>query len=221
MNNIFELGDWDINIEYFMDSKIITIENFYKNPHLVKKFTINPVPELWRASDPNSKNGCFYFDRRSQIYLKGCEYDQHKLAFDIFSQLISQPVGLHSEGHRYISNVTRFIKHSFNDIETCYWWPHRDRGYNAIVSLNDEFGESEYPGTALFHPDDEQAKTNEGVNPWVLKKDFNLVRDLKSRYNRCVLFDGLKFPHAMHISDYRFFDKFYRVNTVFFFDQND
>lgn len=218
MDNIFEFGKWDITTEIFMDSKIITIENFYKYPDLVKEFTINPLPNLWKAEHGETRNGCFYFDRRSQIDLTNQHYEQHKRIFDIFSQLIGQPIGENSGNYRYISNVTKFLKHSFNNIDECYWWPHRDKGYNAIVSLNDEFGESEYPGTALFHPEDEQAKTNEGVNPWVLKKDFNLVKDLKARYNKCVLFDGLKFPHAMHINDYRFFDEFYRVNTVLFFN---
>ena len=84
--------------------------------------------------------------------------------------------------------------------------------------LNDEFGDSEYTGTALFHPDGLQAKTNEGIG-FYSKFEYELVKHMKGKYNRCVLFDGKLFPHAMLIDNDDWFQDFYRVNTVLFFDE--
>ena len=219
MRSIFELGNWDINTEIVLGSKVIVIDNFYRTPKLIKDFILKPMPNLWRAGFPGSRNGCDYQDRRSIVSLSDKSFEDHKKTFDIISQLIGQPAGEHSNNHSFTSNVSKFHKTKFNNYHDNWWWPHRDRGYNAIVYLNDEFGDSEYTGTALFHPDGLQAKTNEGVDPWIPKFEYELVKHMKGKYNRCVLFDGKLFPHAMLIDNDDWFQDFYRVNTVLFFDE--
>ena len=200
-----------------MDSDIIIIDNFYKNPDLVKKFSIEPLPSLWKAESKETRNGCFYQDRRLQATMEDSNIDN---AIKILSQLVGQSVI--KEYPTFVTNVTKFYKHSFNDINNNYWWPHIDQGYNAIISLNTEFGDNEYPGTALYHPDDANSSPPpEGLSPWIPKTEYRLVKHIEAKYNRCVLFDGLKFPHAMHINDYTFFDDFYRVNHVYFFKPHD
>ena len=69
MRSIFELGNWDINTETVLGSKLIVIDNFYRTPELIKNFILTPMPNLWRAGFPGSHNGCDYQDRRSTISL--------------------------------------------------------------------------------------------------------------------------------------------------------
>lgn len=216
-DSIFQLGtNWKITTEEFMGSNIITIDNFYKTPHLVREFTLTPLPPLWKSS-PESRNGCYYQDRRLQAVVEDSIHDDNP---KFLSQMCGQK--LTEGGDKFISNVTKYYKHSYNNIDNCYWWPHLDQGYNAIISLNTEFGDSEYPGTALYHPDDATTSPPpEGLSPWISKTEYRLVKHIKAKYNRCVMFDGLKFPHAMHINDYTFFDDFYRVNHVYFFKPHD
>jgi hypothetical protein len=217
--NMFELGNWDLYTEDFMGSRIYYIDNFYKYPELVRKFTLEPLPDLWKVD--TAPNGCLYWDRRLQARIIDSQVEKN---YEILSQLINQRRSYKTDGgFEFISNVTRYLKHSYNDIERYNWWPHCDGGYNAIITLNNEF-DDEYSGTALYHPDDKQTPremTSEGVNPWIDKSVHRLVKDIKAKYNRCVLFDGKLFPHAMLINDYRFFEDIYRVNQVLFFEPHD
>lgn len=217
---MFELGKWDLYVETFMGSKIFYIENFYKNPEKVKQFTTNPLPKLWRVD--TAPNGCFYHDRRLEASVEDSSINKN---YEILSQVIGQRRSFSADGgNNFISNVTKYLKHSYNDYENCNWWPHTDSGYNAIITLNDEFGEEEYPGTSLYHPDDVKdftGITHEGQTPWIDKNTHRLVKVIQAKYNRCVLFDGLKFPHAMHIDGSKFFDNTYRVNQVLFFEPYD
>ena len=215
-NSIFALGDWKLTVQNFMGSYIYTIENYYKRPDLVKKFFTTPLPPLWRGETKGTKNGCFYIDRRMQANVND---NQLEINLKKLSNLCGQKIL--EKDPRIVTNVTKFFKHSFNDIDNYYWWPHTDLGYNAVISLNDEF-EDEYPGTAIYHPDGANIKPpNEGLTPWISKSEYELVKHIPSKYNRCVLFDGKKFPHAMYINDYTFFDNFYRVNHVHFFKPYD
>jgi len=218
---MFELGNWDVYTEDFMGSRIYYIENFYKYPDKVKRFTLEPLPVMWKVD--SAPNGCFYHDRRLEAHISGDpQIDKN---YEILEQLIGQRRSDNADGgYEFISNVTRYLKHSYNDIENCNWWPHTDAGYNGIITLNDEWGDEEFSGTALYHPDDVQdftGMTHEGQTPWIDKSVHRLVKDVKAKYNRCVLFDGLKFPHAMLINDYRFFEDIYRVNQVLFFEPHD
>ena len=219
-NSIFKLGkNWKITTDTLMGTDIIIIDNYYHYPEAVKSFCSIPFPQLWRAETPGSPNGCFYQDRRLQRGLATDDVLQRNK--EILGLLCGQqPVDCERD---IVTNMSKFYKHSFNDIDNCYWWPHTDFGYNAVVFLNDEI-EGEYSGTAIYHPDDlrpEEQMQKEGLNPWVPKSQYRLVKHVAGKYNRCVLFDGKKFPHAMHINDYTFFDNFYRINHVHFFTPYD
>ena len=219
--SVFELGNWDVYTEEFMGSRIYYIENFYKSPDEVRQLTLNPLPKLWKSD--TAPNGCFYWDRRLQAHIP--DDPQIDKNYEYLERLIGQRRSDAADGgYEMITNVTRYLKHSYNNIETHHWWPHTDAGYNAIISLNNEWGDEEISGTALYHPDDVQdftGMTHEGQTPWMPKEMYRLVKDIKAKYNRCVLFDGKLFPHAMLINDYRFFEDIYRVNQVLFFEPHD
>ena len=52
------------------------------------------------------------------------------------------------------------------------------------------------------------------------KNKYKLIRTLKPKYNRCVLFDGKKFLHGQHVAGERYFHDEFRLNQAFFFCEN-
>ena len=46
---------------------------------------------------------------------------------------------------------------------------------------------------------------------------MKVLKKIKPKYNRLVLFDGDKFLHGMNIVNNRYFSDEYRCNQVFFF----
>ena len=109
------------------------------------------------------------------------------------------------------TNQHKFYNHSFNDYKNCYWWPHRDAGYNAIIYFNDD------DGTNFYDEIIPKKKYNEHFKPWRPKEDLRVVKKIKSKYNKLVFFDGKKFLHGMDINSDRYFYDEYRKNQVFFF----
>ena len=68
-----------------------------------------------------------------------------------------------------------------------------------------------------FNTTDDVEHFNEHFMPWRPKDRYKILKNIKPKYNRLVLFDGLKFPHGMDISNDFYFNKKYRKNQVFFF----
>ena len=109
--------------------------------------------------------------------------------------------------------MQRFSANDFNDYKNYVWWPHQDNGYNGIVYFSDECG------TNLYSTDttDELPNAPEHYNPWRLRENYKILKTLKPKYNRLVLFDGFKFPHGVDICSHRYYGEEYRKNQVFFF----
>ena len=108
--------------------------------------------------------------------------------------------------------MTRFYENSWNDYKNCYWWPHTDNGYNGIVYFNNDCG------TNLYEDLGWDINVSEHEEPWRPKAYYDLIKTIKPKYNRMVLFDGM-IPHAMDICNNKFFAKEYRKNQAFFFVQ--
>jgi hypothetical protein len=208
-NSIFALGDWKLTVQNFMGSYIYTIENYYKRPDLVKKFFTTPLPPLWRGETKGTKNGCFYIDRRMQANVndKQLEINLKKL-----SNLCGQKIL--GKDPRIVTNVTKFFKHSFNDIDNYYWWPHTDNNsYNCIIYLN----HTPCDGTNLYEKIfDENKKTSEHQQPWQSKKNYKLICNIKSKYNKLVVFKS-NIYHGLAYNEHKFKNKF-RKNQVVFVD---
>ena len=116
-----------------------------------------------------------------------------------------------------LTNCTRFKKCEFNDYQNNYWWPHTDSGYTAIIYLNREDSIS---GTNLYenlNPEKEPPNCPEHYSPWRSKKNYRLIETLQPKFNRMILFDGLKFIHGMNICNDDYFNEIYRMNQVLFF----
>ena len=156
-----------------------------------------------------SLNGRYFEDRRHDI-------DNKEITpiYDHLSKICGQaPL---YESSCITTNKTLFFKNKFNDYKNNHWHPHIDCGYNALIYLNK--GNSEC-GTNLYREvkPDLPESIGEHVEPWRSKENWEIIKTIKPKFNRCVLFDGLRFPHGMYIPNDRYFGEEYRLNQVFFF----
>jgi hypothetical protein len=211
---MFELSkNININLEIFEGSKIYIIDNFYQDPDSVLNFFLNNVPDLWKKEQTPSYNGIYFEDMRHKL-----QSEEIKDVYTFLSFLCNQsPLNPNTA---LFTNMTKFKKCEFNDYKNNYWSPHKDLGYNGIVYFNDG---DEVSGTNLYEnldPENEPPNCPEHADPWRSKDKWRLVKTLIPRYNRLVLFDGLKFFHSMNICNDYYFGKNYRFNQVFFFEQN-
>ena len=201
--NIFSVNEeLEIQVENFLDSKIITIENFLKYPEYVVEFLNNTQTPLWKINENNSHNGIFFDDRRHIIE----------------NNSIAQKIQKFAEGQKNLyekvySNYTSFYNNSFNDYKNNYWWPHRDSGHTAIIYLNHYTGS----GTNLYDMvEQDNIMCNEHEQPWRPKDRYRILKTLNCGFNKLVMFDAKKFLHGMAIEDETFFNQ-RRINIAVFF----
>lgn len=207
---MFEINkNAEVRAEQFFHSNLYVIDDFYLNPDEVVEYITKPQPPLWKTEEGKTSNGKTFEDRR---LIK----DDPDLieAYEALSSLCGQPPAYSNQ--RVITNQLRFIDKETNTYKTHYWWPHIDQGYNGIVYLNHD----EECGTNIYDYADMQEyaarSSKEHLNSWREKEKYVVLKEIKPKYNRLVLFDGL-FLHAMNICNDRYFGEEYRLNQVFFF----
>lgn len=214
---MFEINkNAEVREEQFFHTKLYTIDDFYLNPDEVVEYITKPLPPLrWQCQCAE----CRKWKRTEQIQ----HYEDRRVikdnpdlieAYEALSGLCGQPPAYSNQ--RVITNQVKFIGDELNTYKTHYWWPHVDRGYNGIVYLNHD----EDNGTNIYdyyHMQEYVARSSkEHLDSWREKERYILLKELKPKYNRLVLFDGL-FLHAMNICNDKFFGEEYRLNQVFFF----
>ena len=199
------------SVLYLQEYPVIYVDNFLTNPHkLVDYLYLNEPKNLWKYWETPSYNGVHFADKRHDIVGKEVE------AYNLVIQNILEKFGVYQRpGYLDIinSNFTTFFDHSFNNYKDCYWAPHADNGYNAILYLNT----TGCNGTNLYIESIQQEEPDayEHLNPWKPKHNYKVIFNVKSKFNRLVLFNG-KILHGMAINDNRFFNK-QRINVVTFF----
>jgi len=207
---MFELyNKLEIKKQYFNNSTIYIIDNFYKYPEKILSF-INSNPAFQhKIQDKKTFNMKHFQDLRHSYYFD----DMQKV--NIFLQKIINQKVKYKE-YNFLTNVTKFIDRDFNDYENNYWYPHKDFGYTALIYFDKE----NINGTNLYedisNDFDRLKKVSEHIEPWRPKDRWKLIYTIKSKFNRCVIFNG-KFYHGMAIDNDIFFNK-YRINQVVFFE---
>jgi hypothetical protein len=211
------MGAYDLNEEAivirepFLGSNLYYIDDFYKNPDAIVDI-LNKTPSYLHHPDPSithgSLNGIYFEDRRHKF-----ECEEVLKVYDHLSSICGR--AYHPQNKRLvITNQSKFFKNDFNNFKDNYWYPHCDIGYNGLVYLNKCDNTC---GTNLYRNIHREEATAEHIDPWRPKRNWELLTTLKPTYNRCILFDGVKFPHGMHIPNDRYFGEEYRLNQVFFF----
>jgi len=211
---VFEINkNSDIKIEKLQGSKIYTIDNFYEDPLSICVLFLSEKPKLHIKTEKDNLNGTIFEDRRHLFLHKDV-----KKVFEYLSNICNH-VSASQTSETIATNVGKFVDCSLNDYENNYWWPHYDMGYTAIIYLNYDDEEN---GTNLYEPLDNYPSNmpEEHIEPWISKKRFKLLKTLKPKYNRMVLFDAKKFLHGQHVSNKKYFENEYRLNQVLFFEKN-
>ena len=210
---VFDLNDKsDIYVENFMGSNIYYIDDFYKEPDTIVKI-LNTVPATFHTPHIDagfeSFNGVHFEDMRHEI-----PNEEMKRVSSYLSRICGRN---HGEDHGVLmTNKTRFFPTRFNDYKNNFGYPHMDNGYTALIYFNKNDSEC---GTNLYRniiPDTEK-DIGEHVVPWRPKTKWEIIKTLKPKFNRCVLFDGGFFLHGMHIPNDTYFKDEYRLNQVIFF----
>jgi len=207
VTNIFKINsNIKIKTESIQGHNIYYIDNFYEHPDKVDNFIFDEHTPLWKSAEEPSFNGSHFFDRRL------IKKDKRlKEVYLFLSNLCKQKI--YDDDYYIITNMIRFNKNIFNDYKNSVWWPHTDAGYNGIIYFNDKCGTNLYSSNTS----DDKKHFNEHFMPWRPKNKYKVLKKIKPKYNRLVLFDGLEFPHGMDISNNFYFNKKYRKNQVFFF----
>lgn len=213
---MFEINqNYIVKKEYVDNSVIYIIDDFYKNIQEIVNFLSIIEPFVWKADQRPSNNMVYFEDRRHSIRSKHVSK-----VYQFLSNLCDQLPANSDDEDLIITNVTTFKKDKFNDYQNNYWWPHKDIGYTALIYLNENDLVS---GTNLYenlNPKEEPPNYPEHYRPWRGKENYNLLKTLEPKFNRMVLFDGLKFFHGMNICNDDYFDSKYRMNQVLFFNSN-
>ncbi len=206
MNWLFDFNDLsNIQIEEFCGSKIYIMDDFYKHPDEVLSLLFSVMPNVWKANEQPSFNTIHFEDRRHN-------FDDPRLlsVTEALSKICNEYA---PQPHRVVTNLMKFKDKNFNDYKNNYWWPHCDLGYTALIYLN----VFDCPGTNLYEPiEQDDWNTIEHYEPWRSKNKYKIIKTIEAKFNRLVLFDGLKFFHGMNVSDDRFFNTT-RINQAIFF----
>lgn len=212
---VFDLNEKSVVIrEPFMGSNLYYIDNFYKNPDAVVNLLNNTPSNLHHPREDiieYSLNGIYFEDRRHRF-----NHPEIENVYNYLSSICGQNPS--TKDKPVVSNCTRLFVCDFNNYKDNYWYPHMDEGYNAIVFLNKN---DDVSGTNIYEsikPDLPKAR-GEHLDPWRSKENWKLLTTLKPAYNRCILFDGKKFPHGMHLTNDKYFGEEFRLNNAFFFKE--
>lgn len=185
------------------------MDDFYSDPDQVVKLIESHEPARWKKGEKPTKNGVYFDDFRHQFVDKRIEPVYQSLAAHFKISAVNQIAVL--------TNMTRFFRHSFNDFENHYWWPHEDTGRSmtAIVYLNRQVT----GGTNLYLPRRPDPSSGlQTFEPWRKKDRWHLLKTIEARYNRLLLFPSGSLYHGACINDETFFDNEFRLNQVMFFD---
>jgi len=204
----------DVNLSYrkvtkqLLNTNLIIVDDFLLNPLSVLEYLYSNQPKtLWKHWQMPSNNGKYFIDKRHTITgQQSSGYNKH-----IFNILNNSSQRL-LEPNTISSNFTRFIDRDFNDYNNCYWYPHIDDGYNALLYLNT----NGCSGTNIYdyvHRD--LYNDPEHYKPWRPKDKYKLIYNIESKFNRLVLFDG-RLLHGMAVNNEKFFYT-ERINLATFF----
>ena len=212
---------WDLNIDTSVTitklkgSKIYTIDNVFAKPKQLERFLFSRQTAPVESEAPFELNGLDFVDKAAPMVW-------------LASNLCKQQPSFYGS---FKTNCDLWITGDYNNWKDNYWFPHVDHGYNCIIYFN----ENDYTnGTNLYDPslkDEEWFKTMMqevpvGTQPWIPKRKVKLLKTLRPKYNRMVLFDGAKFPHSPAIVNDKYFvdslddlsdRKQFRSNLCFFF----
>lgn len=183
--------------------EIIIVDNFLKNAKGLVDLLNETEPDLFQKDFKPSHNGVYFRDERHTF-----NSTKNTKTHDFIKKYIGEDLKFFPW---IATNCFKMLSREFNDYKSNYWIPHIDVGYNAIVYLNDY----EEAGTNFYVRNEEDICTNHMIYPWRQRKKYTVLKYIKSKFNRLVIFNGEKILHGMAIEDDTFFTE-RRMNVVIF-----
>ena len=204
---MFEINNKNF-IQYEINgTTVYEIQDFYKYPDKIVEYISNVLPGVHNADQYPSLNGHLFEDLRHHCPVRGMS-EVSRFLSNICKQFNENGENI------FNTNIFKFLDKNFNKYNDCYWWPHKDNGYTALIYLNN----FSYPGTNLYTSFVGESQGLEHYTPWQPKSNYKLEKTLYAEYNKLVLFDGLSNSHSMAITDDSFYED-YRLNQVIFFKE--
>ena len=197
--NIFEINSLK-NLK--QNNFCLEMKNFYKNPDDICNILNEKNPYVHKWYEKNSVNTVDFIDLRHNFISEQFKETEKKI-YKFLKKDDQHVQGL------VMTNFTKFFnlkdKYKYN-----YWWPHTDNSsYNCIVYLN----KNGCDGTNIYT----QLKENEGTEhsiPWQNKNKYVLLQNIKSEYNKLVIFRSNLF-HGLAYNEHKF-KNIFRKNQVIF-----
>jgi len=189
------------------------MENFYKNPDEVIDLLNKIDPKIHKWSEKGSLNTVKFLDCRHEFFkeeFKKVEKKLYKLLNGDFSNIKG----------KIQTNYIKFFNIK-DEYKNNYWAPHLDNNnsrYNCIIYLN----KNSCDGTNLYNritKSVEIFKYNEHEKPWEPRKHYELICNIKSKFNKLVVFKS-DIYHGLAYNKHKFKNKF-RKNQVIFIKQKN
>ena len=186
---------------------IYTMNNFYKNPDEVL-FYLNdnpPYPHKWSF---NTNNLNYFSDLRHNF--------NHEDLTKVTKELITYFKILNKKPNtKVLTNIFRMNCLNFNNFNDNYWAPHYDDVDGEEMTFLIYFNLNGCDGTNFYNLKQPlQTSSREHDRPWHSKTYYDLILNVKSKYNMCLAFNS-NILHGMAINSNRFFSEF-RVNQAIF-----
>ena len=117
-----------------------------------------------------------------------------------------------------IMQSIRKIKEKFKPIEEVFKKLVRTTStqIKKVIDLNKNDNERDFQNEENLIEREKMNLTSEHQEPWRNKKEWKLIHSIPQKFNRLVLFDGLKFTHGLAMNEDHYFND-YRLNQVMFF----
>jgi len=200
---VFEINNFNllkVN-EYFYE-----MDNFYKNPHEVNSFFDSVAPVIHKWSEKDSLNTHDFLDCQHHVVAEEFKETEKKI-YNLFNRDCKNIKG------DIITNFTKF-QNIKEDYKNNYWWPHQDDNfYNCIIYLN----EDPCDGTNIYEKINEHDNVGtEHSTPWQKKENFKLLCNIKSKFNKLVVFRS-NLIHGLAYDNNKFKNKFRKNQVIFIF----
>lgn len=204
---MFNINDKE---EFIVNKEVVRVYyNFYTDPSVILEQILN-CKLSYHKNDSLTYNGKYFYDLRHTGYF----YKLNEIV-KYFEKLTGQKLR-HPENNIF-TNFQRWIPDNFNDYKNNYWWPHYDEGHTLLIYLNHD---NEKNGLNLYADSNYTKKQfnnfHEHLKPWHDKKNYQLLRHIKTPFNTAVLFNAKKLLHGCAVNDLTYVDK-HRLSQVMFF----
>lgn len=233
---LFQVDIDNIKPVYDIDSGVVYIDNFYKYPEQIYSWLNNQAKPLWKYNENlDTKNAIDYYDCRINT-----ARNDDQVYWNEFLEYIMEIINNIWSNQSYefddFFEINCFKTININDTKLQHF-PHLD--------LDDETGDDYPAGTHTIHPkeyyknawincivylDKEEAggtarysgtaiDNNEHKNlmfNYVDNKNVKLYDVIPSKFNRCVLFQGISL-HGAYIDNYKKYLDKWRYSQISFF----